>query len=500
MDGMGASEVLPLTPSSRATSRVWCPFHAALAALVATMVFFFCGQSVADPDIWWHMENARILLTEHHWIRFDSYSYTVKGTPWVNSEWLSEVAYYAAWKVGGLKGLFTLYSFMAEFVTLGVLFLAYKVSGSIKAATLGCFIAVFLSVVNFGPRTILFGWACLVGVMLILWREVDHGDAPLWLLPVIFCMWANLHGSWLIGLIVFAMVVVSRLFDFRWGNIESRRWTPAQLRRLLLSGLITVCAVFVNPYGYKLVFYPFDLAFRQKLNVEHVEEWASINFHEPRGKIVFGLIILILALAFTAKEKWSLTEVLLIVFSLYASLTYIRFLFLAAILLTPIFARRFTFVPPYKREIDKPWLNALFVVVLCGIIAYRFPKTKTLSDDLNKKYPMGAIRYLQQHPSLRVLNHYMWGGYMIWAKPAVPTFIDSRTDIFEYKGVLKDYLDILSLKNSLELIDKYHPDLIFFPSKDPVTYLLRHSEGWRIAYEDEASCIFARDQRDKKKQ
>lgn len=490
---MSASDVLPLTSNSRTTSRIWCPFHAALAALIATMVFFFCGQSVADPDIWWHLENARILVTEHHWIRFDTYSYTAAGSPWINSEWLSELVYYAAWKAGGLKGLFVLYLFMAELVMMGLLYLAYKVSGSIKAATLASIVAVLLAVVNFGPRTILFGWACMVVVMLILWKEMDHGDAPLWPLPITFCLWANLHGSWLIGMVVFAIVIAARSFDFKWGNIESTKLSRDQLQRLITSWLCSAAALFVNPYGYKLVFYPFDLAFRQKLNVSHVEEWASIDFHEPRGKIVFGLIILIILLALTAKRKWSLAEVGFIAFALYTSLTYIRFLFLAAILLTPIIARRFTFVPPYKREIDRSWLNAIMVVILFGIIVYRFPKTKTLADDIGKKFPIGAIHFLQHHPGERTLNHYMWGGYMIWAKPAIPTFIDSRTDIFEYKGVLADYLDLLRLKDPLELIDKYHADLVFFPPKDPLAYLLRHSSGWHVAYEDDISCIFERD-------
>ncbi|WP_263365940.1 hypothetical protein [Edaphobacter bradus] len=497
-DGMSASDVLPLTRDPQ-TTRVWCPFHVALAAALAIMVYLFCGQSVADPDIWWHLKNAQVLIREHHWIRFDTYSYTIKGTPWVDSEWLSELIYFAAWKVGGLRGIFALYLFMAESVMIGVLYLAYKVSGSIKSATLVSIPAVLLAVVNFGPRTILFGWACMIIVMLVLWRLLDDREAPLWVLPVVFCLWANLHGSWLVGMVVCGIVVLSRTINWSWGNIETTRWSSAQARRLLWTGLCTVGALFVNPYGYKLVSYPFDLAFRQKLNVSHVEEWASVDFHEPRGKVVYGLIILILLLALTAKKRWSLAEVGLTAFALYASLTYIRFLFLAAIVLTPIIARRFNFLPPYKREIDKPWLNAAIVVALLSIMVYRFPSEKKLSEDIGKKVPFGAIKFLQSHPGMRTLNHYSWGGYMIWADPAIPTFIDSRTDIFEYKGVLADYLDMLGMKGSLEIMDKYKADYVFFPAKDANIYLLRHTSGWHVAYEDEISCIFERDKANPRK-
>lgn len=479
-------------PETKAATRVWCTFHVALAALVGTVVYFFCGKSIADPDIWWHMNNAQILLQQHHWIRFDSYSYTVTGIPWVNSEWLAEVFYYVAWMIGGLKGVFLLYLGMAEVVMLGLFYLSYKVSGSIKAAFLVDCVAVALAVVNFGPRTILFGWACMVIMLFILWRFETYGRAPLWTLPIVFCLWANLHGSWLIGFVVFGIIYAAGLLQGNWGNIEATRWTATQLRKLSITGLAIIGSIFINPYGYKLVIYPFDLAYRQKLNVAHIQEWASIDFHEVRGKIVFLVLMTILFFAFRAKEKWRISEVVLIAFALYTSFTYVRFLFLAAILLAPIISRKMIFIPPYKREAEKSWLNAAVVVSLIVMMIWRLPSNKVLAQDVASKFPTEAIHYLQQHPGKRVLNHYMWGGYMIWSKPSVPTFIDSRTDIFEYRGVLKDYLDIMQMKASLDVMDRYKIDLVFFPAKDPVTYLLRNSPKWHIVYEDKVSCIFER--------
>ncbi|MHB1022689.1 MAG: hypothetical protein ACYC0Z_09800 [Acidobacteriaceae bacterium] len=472
--------------------RVWCSFHVALAALVGITVYLFCGKSVADPDIWWHLKNAQILIHQHHWIRYDSYSFTVHGTPWVNSEWLSEVIYYAAWAMGGLKGIFLLYLGMAEAIMLGLFYLTYKVSESIKAAFLVNCVAVTLAVVNFGPRTILFGWACMVVMLLILWRFETRGQGPLWALPVLFCMWANFHGSWLIGFVVFGIIFSAGLLQGSWGNIEATRWSKTQLRRLSATGIAIIGALFINPYGYKLVIYPFDLAYRQKLNVAHIEEWASVDFHEVRGKIVLMVIMALLLLAWRAKDKWKLSEVALIAFTLYASLTYVRFLFLAAIILTPILARKITFLPPYKREVDKPWLNAAVVAAVVVLMLWRLPSNRTLEQDVSSKFPTQAISFLQQHPGMRVLNHYMWGGYMIWATPPAPTFIDSRTDIFEYKGVLKDYLDLIQLKDSLAVMDRYKIDLVLFPAKDPVTYLLRNSSQWKLVYEDKVACIFAR--------
>jgi hypothetical protein len=477
--------------------RIWCPFHVTIAATIALFTFFFCGQSIADPDIWWHLKNAQILVQQHHWVRFDQFSYTVAGTPWVNSEWLSELVFYGIWSIGGVKSLFFGYVVLVELLMMEILALAYRASESVKAAGLAGGLAVMLAVVNFGPRTILFGWACLLALMFVLWKLMNKGSAPLWTVPLIFLLWVNLHGSWLIGLIVYGIVVASGFVSGTWGKIVAEPWTAAQKWKLLITSAAIVPMLFINPYGYKEVFYPFDLAFRQKLNVEHVVEWASVNFHEPRGKIVLGLLLLLLLLALAGRKQWRLAEVGMVALGLYLSLTYVRFLFPAAILIAPILARQMDFMPAYKREADKSWLNALFALALLAVIVHRYPKTKVVTDDLAKKMPMGGVAFLQTHlaPGSRVFNHYMYGGWMIWSNPSIPTFIDSRTDIFEYKGVLKDYLDAIGLKNSLAIIDRYHANYVFFPSKDdPFTYLMRQTPKWRVIYDDGVSCVFERNQ------
>lgn len=478
--------------------RIWFPFHITIAATIALFTFFFCGQSIADPDIWWHLKDAQILVQQHHWVRFDQFSYTVTGTPWVNSEWLSELTFYGIWRLGGIPALFFGYVVLVEALMVGILTLAYRASDSIKASGVATGVAVMLAVVNFGPRTILLGWGCLLLLMFVLWKLMRTGDAPLWTVPLIFLLWVNLHGSWLIGLLVFGIVVGSGFVSGTWGKVVAEKWTQVQRRKLLITAAAIVPMLFVNPYGYKEVIYPFDLAFRQKLNVAHVVEWASINFHDPRGKIVCGLLLGLFLLALAGKRQWKLAEVGLVAFSLYLSLTYVRFLFPAAILIAPILARQMDFVPAYDRKADKWWVNAIFCAALLTVIIFRWPATKVINDDLAKKMPLGGVKYLQAHVGRgdRVFNHYMYGGWMIWSQPSIPTFVDSRTDIFEYKGVLADYLDAIGLKNSLAIVDKYHAKYIFFPAKDdPFTYFIRHTTGWHVVYDDGVSCIFERDGR-----
>ena len=63
-------------------------------------------RTLADDDIWWHLRDAAQLAHTHHFIRADSWTFTVAGQPWVNPEWLSELPFYLAYTWWGERGLY----------------------------------------------------------------------------------------------------------------------------------------------------------------------------------------------------------------------------------------------------------------------------------------------------------------------------------------------------------------------------------------------------------
>src|SRR5262249_43329109 len=157
----------------------------------------------------------------------------------------------------------------------------------------------------------------------------------------LFCLWANTHGSWLIGLIIFSIVIAAGLFRGEWGGLHAEPWTRVQRTQLVATWAASVAALFANPFGARLVFYPFVLAYRQKLNIEHVAEWVSVNFHDLRGKVVLLVLIVLLISTLLRPRRWTLAELALVLFALYSGLTYVRFLFLLAIVVAPVLAKSF---------------------------------------------------------------------------------------------------------------------------------------------------------------
>ncbi len=468
-------------------------FHVVLTLLLVTLVFGLSRKGIVDPDIWWHLHNADYLVQHHTLPRADMYSFTVAGHPWINHEWLAELPYYIGWRALGLSGINAVMFTVLTGIFLGVLYLCYRECRHYKASIAATCFAVLLCSVSFGPRTILFGYAYLVILLMVLQRLRQTGDAPLWFLPGLFCLWVNTHGSWSIGILIFSVVIAAGFAEGDWGFVFAQPWTHAQKKKLLLVWAASVAALFVNPFGARLVFYPLDLAFRQKLNIEHVAEWISVNFHDSRGKVVMLLLIILLVTALLRPRRWTLAEAGVTLFALYSGLTYSRFLFLLGVVIAPVLAKAFDFIPPYQRDKETPVINVLVMVLLIGSIIHYWPREARLEAMVADQYPVDAVSYLRAHPPAGpMLNFYLWGGYLNWRDPNLKVFVDSRVDIFEYSGVFRDYIDLLALNKPDQLLDKYKICYVLFPHDEPLTYVLEHDPKWKVLFSDKISVLLER--------
>lgn len=487
-------------------------FLAVLTLILIGLQFIFTlfKPDMNDPDIWWHIRNAQFLMQNHQFPRADQYSFTVPGHPWINHEWLSELPYYFAYRGFGPVGLKAMSFALLSATFLLLLYLCYQGARNFKASVTACYFGTFLATISSGPRTILFGYIYLVVLLVILERFRRRGEAPLWAIPPLFCIWINTHGSWSIGLIVFFLIAGSGLVGGTWGRVESHRWTPIETRKLAVAFGASLASLFVNPFGWRLVYYPVDLAFRQKLNISHIAEWVSVDFHSFRGKMVLVFVIIFLLTALIRNRRWNLGELLVFLFGLYSGLTYIRFLMLLGIVGAPVLAKALDFFPPYRPADETPKVNIVVLLVLIGAMIYTWPRNAQVESSVAETYPTDTLTYLHMHPPQgNVLNFYLWGGYIEWHEPSLKVFVDSRVDIFEYAGVLKDYLDLLGADPYQHkpdtILDKYNVRYVLFPRKDNdnpllngpgasgnLVYVLAADPNWKIVYKDKVSMLLER--------
>lgn len=468
---------------------------AVLAVALAALVLMAVPHSMADPDIWWHLRNADEMLRHHAFLRDDVYSFTVAGAPWIDHEWLGELAYWIGWKAAGAQGVLAVSAGLVTVIFTAVLWLCWRASGSMAAAC-GCtMVAALLSTVSFGPRTLLFGWL-LFCVQLVLLERSRHSTRALLVLPPLYLLWVNLHGSWLIGLAVLLVIAVAGNLPFSVrGWLQNRLLTAEQNRMLVLACTGIVPALFCNPWGWRLVAYPFNFALRQTLNVATLEEWRPLDLHSVRGEAMVAVLLLVVLRQFLKPRVWSVTELLLFTGGLYAAFVHTRFLFLFALLAAPVVARSFNATPSEERgrEHGSYAVHALAMCLIALFAAINYRKAALQEDTKFKLFPSAALSALDRLPrDARLFNEFGWGGYLEWTCSHRAVFIDSRTDIFEYNGILRDYLDIVRVKQPIELLDHHRIDAVLFEQDTPLAYLLARSNGWRVAWSDAHTVLFVR--------
>ena len=475
-----------------AQHRNFFPFPVLWFSLVALEISFIAGLRIAESDVWFHLRNAQELLTRHAFLRSDQYTFTTSGAPLLNFEWLSELPYYLAFREWGLHGLLAVYLALLWLIFAGVYYLALRRGASSGDAALATMAGVALGCFSFGPRMLHFGWLCLI-LLLLAMERFERTGKGLWLLPPLFAVWINLHGSWPFGFVVVGICIVSGLVQGRWGMVVAERWTPSQLRKLLLALAASAIALLANPYGYRLIWYPFELLSRQQAVRDNMIEWQSMDFHTGWGKLGLLMIVALLASAWFSNQPWKLSDILLATFAVWASLNHLRFLLFAAIILVPLLAPRLRLFPPYDARNDKPWLNLAITAAIVAIILGSYPSAAELQERVDGQFPRGALQFMKQRQITgRLFNWYDYGGYIEFYAPAIKTFADGRTDIFVYNHVLDDYQKINTIEEPLELLDKYKIDYVLFPVNKHLTYVLDHSPAWRIIYQDKVVKLYQR--------
>ena len=73
--------------------------------LIASSAVYFFSFITADPDLWGHIKFGEDLWLNGKLVRFDPYSFTAYGQPWINHEWLTELIFYCIYFYLGDSGL-----------------------------------------------------------------------------------------------------------------------------------------------------------------------------------------------------------------------------------------------------------------------------------------------------------------------------------------------------------------------------------------------------------
>lgn len=478
-------------------------FPVFLAALVVAAAFITAswrgqplGKIFAEGDTWWHLAVGERILATHMFPTTEPYSFTAAGTPWIAYGWLPEVLDALAARLGGLVGLSVLLLIESATFFLLVYYYARLRCGDWKAAAVTVAAILPISGVFVSPRPQLLGFICFVLTFICLEHFRAGRQNVLWWLIPIFMVWVNSHGTFLVGLGVIGLCWVSGLVRVHNPWLISQQWNQTQRRRVAVACLLSILALCVTPYGTRLASYPFEFSLLQGQIRNVVTEWQPLHVGESYGKALVAIVLFVLAAQAFRPVQHRLEDLVLFLGSAFYTCLHERFLIVFALAAVPMVAAVCAqFVPPYERAKDKPILNAVLIAALGVTLFALFPSRQELASAVARIYPQNALRHLQQNRPMHLWNEDTWGGYLIWAsggkEPKV--FLDGRLDVYEYSGVLADYLAITGIEsNTSFLLDKYAIDAVLIHrNRSLITYLLATGK-WQRVYQDDLAVVLRR--------
>ncbi len=420
--------------------------------------------------------------------------WTSNGQAWKPQEWLFEILIYWLNHLWGYTGVIMFAAAMVT-TTCVLVMLLMKKMGRPYAPIWGVVTALgLIPWIQIRPDVISF---VLLMLELYVLQVVRTSSKALWYLAPIMLLWANVHGSFLLGIVVvFALAVVEAIPTFEAGWMKhSQNTTVAQ--RFMLGGVIMVATSMLNPQGAHLYVFALWLSF--KSGISHlIMEWQPSVITSPTTMNVLFYVCLVVLARSLSKSKIDPLQVLIFGGVLYAFAKSVRFGCYVSLLLPYVFALpsvvEFKFGSDLRRA--RVWLNkktssisaAVYPWITLTVASFSIVPLSSVKGNLLQNAPVSAnpteiIATLSQihrlHPSWMIWNDYSLGGAL--EVENLPASIDGRTEIYLKNGFMKDYNEAyFATSKALSVMDRYRPNIVVLNSTAPLLTLLKVTHGWKV--------------------
>ena len=418
------------------------------------------SPSVADPDLWGHVQFGRDVLNEGWFPETNPYTFNSPDHRWINHENFSEVV--MAWTVDNLGPQGLVFGKFALSLLVIITILVYNARRGVELVP-NCIVALLVAW-NLGYhwsfRPQISSFICFTLLVMLLngafthWRDKWHLPIPgtrwfskkvadpelnsqqsdlgfslfhirlLWLAPVLFFLWANSHGGFIAGLCIFAAYLGCRAVEAvsRRGFVGSYK----MIGRLGLMLAAAILATLVNPYSTNLTSWLFESLGQPR---PEISDWSSDQLFSMIGLKFWALIaVAIGALAFSRKSR-DFTHTVILALTLWQAVSHFRhvpfFAILCGFWLAPHLQSTLNvFGKAASASSDNSFLEtrrgklvaALVCTLVCVMIGLQLKGRLSRLVVDRSQYPVDAFQYMHDHSlNGKIVVTYDWAQYVIGA-------------------------------------------------------------------------------------
>ena len=441
---------------------------------ILTVLVALGTRGVVETDIWGHLKFGLDFLATRTLPTVDLYNFT-STQRWVNLEWLSDLLFAASFTAGGLPGLALL-----------------------RAASVACALAIFsrgVRDVAWPLRDLLITVVVFVSLPLFSAVRPQIFSVPLYgltllalrndavWLPVVFAVWANLHGGWFLGL----------------GAVVARTLVQPTKRRVVLLVACTL-ATLATPYGFGLW---------KSLADALVRGWGDVLEWQPiwvlsvgrEGVLIWGGLSATLIWAAYRRlpaERWQWLWTICVGLAAARARRHIPFYAISILLL--IFSHLRAKTPALVHQ-KLTWQTAgiLAVPVVAAFVSSLLLLSPTLSclppQDPPVRPESGAVKFIREaNIRGRLLMWFDWGLYAIWhVGDRVKVSYDNRRETVYSAATVTDHLHFYFGERP-DYADSIGADYAWLrPDLPAVQQLI--SRGWHVLFQGPRSMILGRQPR-----
>lgn len=445
--------------------------------LVLAGVFLVTGfNRLNHTDLWGHLALGRWMVNNRAFVDGNALRELAAGAGHmtsasnvVNVPWLAQVLGYATYVRAGADGLVLAHALLATLACAAGIAAVQRRGVALGWAVAAVVVVYLISLPVMGTiRPQLFGTMLLPCVLYAVADLAYRARALFWL-PIVFALWANLHGSFAIGLIVLGCWMGGALLE----AIRDRgSWRlaiqDAYVRRLAIAMLLSAVACSLNPAGPALLW---SVArFSGGSNLAEISEWRPLVLESLGGVLFFLSVLATFVVVRYSPRRLRAEEIVTLVVFAALTLSAMRMLawwaFIWPFVVAPHAAacwtgRRRADVESPAPSVRRTWLAVAVVFVA---IVWSPPAHSLLTGHLrglgiaaSPDTPLPVAEALEEHIVTGPLFAPMdWADYLLWrngghVRPLVFTHVH-----FFPQPIWNDFLELSRGGAAwLEVIDYY---------------------------------------------
>ncbi len=487
-----------------------------LAALCAIALSF---KGLREPDLWWQIKTGEWIIAHGKVPTEDVFSFTQKGQPWINIKWGFEVVAALVSNFLGSENVFILQGL----VLLALLFFLFQLSTEISkklnaethatTAFLLLLPLLFISIdyrINGRPEMSSY----LLSIV-FLWLNLKYrnGNKPIiwWIIPL-QCIWANIHEAFAIGVVINLIFLVAAFVEQK--ILVLSPFQPKAFLRQAAAVILSVLAIFINPYGAKMLLQPFSI-FNQVFENKYTTELLSISSHQYWQKeawlatawLVAGMAFL-LFIALKKRAQFRTLSIgycmVVIAFGYLATSAFRNIIFLVLVLFPVAVSAGAVLLHSFKKAakfllpVSAIALLVLSVSVITNTYYQAIGSRDKFGLEIRPDYnPIGAAEFIIQNKlSGRCFSDYLTSSFLLWKVSGFETFIDLRDlDVFPPAFFNTFTEAVLEPEKFNALNQKYQFEyvVLFRPQYANLHAWLAQGNGFKAVFADAIAVVYVKD-------